>query len=119
VQALFAGVDCQDDRLEATVVGWSKGGSAYVLAHETLWGGPGDAEGWRALDDLLRSTWRHPLGGSLKLDAMTRHPLGSLKLDAMAIDGGDGGQMKDVQAFAGPRLSAPTQSGSTRLSREW
>ena len=67
-----------------------------------------------ALDDLLRSTWRHPLGGSLKLDAMTRHPLGSLK-----IDGGDGGQMKDVQAFAGPRLSAPTQSGSTRLSREW
>jgi hypothetical protein len=72
-----------------------------------------------ALDDLLRSTWRHPLGGSLKLDAMTRHPLGSLKLDAMAIDGGDGGQMKDVQAFAGPCLSAPTQSGSTRLSREW
>jgi hypothetical protein len=43
----------------------------------------------------------------------------TLKLDAMAIDGGDGGQMKDVQAFAGPRLSAPTQSGSTRLSREW
>jgi len=76
VKALSAGVDCQDDRLEATVVGWSKGGSAYVLAHETLWGGPGDAEGWRALDDLLRSTWRHPLGGSLKLDAM-------------AIDGGD------------------------------
>jgi hypothetical protein len=28
----------------------------------------------------------------------------TLKLDAMAIDGGDGGQMKDVQAFAGHRV---------------
>jgi len=55
VLAISCGVDCQDDRLECSLVGWSKDNTAFVLAHETFWGGPGDAEGWRSLDDLLRS----------------------------------------------------------------
>lgn len=48
-----AGVDVQDDRLEATLVGWCEQQRARVLAHHVLYGSPGQAEVWEALDRLL------------------------------------------------------------------
>jgi phage terminase large subunit GpA-like protein len=54
VVCLTAGVDVQDDRLEATVVGWCEGQRARVAAHHVLYGSPGEAEVWAALDALLR-----------------------------------------------------------------
>lgn len=69
VLALTAGVDVQGDRLEATVLGHGREGATFVLGHSVLWGAPDSAEVWSDLDDLLRSRWRHPAGGSLKIDA--------------------------------------------------
>jgi phage terminase large subunit GpA-like protein len=49
VLLLTGGIDCQDDRLECSIVGWSRDGAAFVLAHQTYWGGPGDAEFFAAV----------------------------------------------------------------------
>jgi phage terminase large subunit GpA-like protein len=64
-----------------------------VLAHHVLWGTTDDPDGevWRELDHLLRMRWPHPAGGQVKIDAA-------------AIDAGDGGMVDIVSAFCAPRL---------------
>jgi phage terminase large subunit GpA-like protein len=89
VLAISVGCDVQGDRLEASVVGWGRDGTAFVLAHQVLWGPPDDDEVWKDLDGLLRSRWKSPLGGSLRVDAA-------------AIDAGD--LYDTVLAFCQPRL---------------
>lgn len=68
VLVMTAGVDVQDDRLEASVVGWTRAGDACVLDHIVVWGGPEDEATWSELDTLLRTRWRHPLGGAIGID---------------------------------------------------
>ncbi len=94
VLLLTCGVDCQDDRLEASVVGFTKTGDALVLDHQLLWGSPTDASGdvWKELDTLLRQRWPSKLGGQLRIDAC-------------CVDGGDGDHYDSVLAFCTPRLS--------------
>lgn len=68
VLILTAGVDVQDDRLEVSVLGWSRA-DAYILGHVVLWGSPDEHATWTELDDFLRSRWPHPSGGTLGIDA--------------------------------------------------
>ena len=91
VLALTAGIDAADDRLEVIIVGWSKD-QCFVLAHEVVWGAIDDEHTWRELDELLRRRYRHPFGGELKLDAV-------------CIDGGDGGHLDLVCAFTRKRAA--------------
>ena len=91
VLAVTVGVDVQGDRLEASVVGWGRDGTAFVLTHQTLWGLVDDEEVWRSLDELLRQKWKHPHGGMLKVDAA-------------AIDAGSGSHYDTVLSFCQPRL---------------
>ena len=86
---LTAGIDCADDRLEVVIAGWSKT-ECYVLAHEVVWGAIDDDYTWRSLDELLRRQYTHPSGGVLKLDAV-------------CIDGGDGGHLDLVSGFTRKR----------------
>jgi len=87
---ITAGTDVQDDRLETVFLGHSRT-ETYVLDYHTIWGRPDDDRTWRDLDDLLRSTWVHPLG--------TR-----IGVDAGAVDAGDGEWMDRVQSFCAPRF---------------
>jgi len=89
VLIVTAGVDVQDDRLETTIVGWSRS-DALILGHSVVWGSPHEDSTWHELDDLLRTQWPHPNGGRLKIDAAV-------------IDSGDGGTTDVVYAFARPR----------------
>jgi phage terminase large subunit GpA-like protein len=66
---LTAGTDIQVDRLESTLCGWTRTGECLVLDHVVHWGAPDENPPWVALDDLLKSRWRHPLGGSIGIDA--------------------------------------------------
>jgi phage terminase large subunit GpA-like protein len=88
---LSAGIDMADDRAEVVICGWSKN-ECYVLAHEVVWSNDGidDDFFWRQLDQLLRRTYKHPSGGSMKLDAV-------------CIDGGDGGHLDLVSNFTKKR----------------
>lgn len=91
------GVDCQDDRLEAVVMGHGRS-DVLVLDHRVFWG-PIDGEAvWQELEGLLRETWPHPKGGTLKVDAAV-------------IDSGDGGHTDIVHGFTRSRYGRRIVSG--------
>ncbi|MDY7096755.1 MAG: phage terminase large subunit family protein [Pseudomonadota bacterium] len=97
VLVVTAGVDVQDDRLETTLIGWSRD-AALILGHVVIWGSPGDDSTWAELDDLLRTTWPHPRGGTLRLDAAV-------------VDSGDGGWTERVYSFCRPRFNRKVMAG--------
>ena len=93
VLLITVGCDCQDDRLECTVCGWTREATCLVLGHVVIWGSVADDPTlWIELDELLKSKWRHPHGGRLAVDAA-------------AIDCGDGDHFDKVIAFCAPRAS--------------
>ena len=65
---ICTGTDLAVDRLETTICGFGRGG-AYVLGHVVIWGSPEDDLTWRELDELLKTRWQHPFGGTLGVDA--------------------------------------------------
>jgi Bacteriophage tail assembly protein len=91
ILAITAGVDVQHDRLETSLLGWDRSGLPHVLAHIIIDGQWDDNETWLELDDLLKTRWKHPHGGSIGVDAA-------------AIDAGDGVTMDKVMSFCGPRI---------------
>lgn len=91
VLALTIGVDVQHDRLEVTFVGWAESGQAVVLGHRVIWGKYDEDETWGELDEQIRATFPHALGGRIGADAV-------------AIDAGDGTTMKHVTAFCRSRM---------------
>lgn len=62
-----AGVDVQDDRLEITLVGWCEQQRARIAAHHILYGSPGAAEVWSALDALLLESLQTDAGRRVKV----------------------------------------------------
>ncbi len=86
------GVDVQHDRFECTFLSHGRDGLAHVLGHVLIWGSPGDDSTWIELDALLRTTWPHPKGGTLKVDAA-------------AIDSGDGAWTAKVYDFTRARFA--------------
>lgn len=91
VLAVTVGADVQDDRIEASVCGWTREGACLVMGHHVLWGNFTDETTWLELDELLRTRWKHPHGGLLKVDAAV-------------IDAGDGDHYDVVMNFCGPRI---------------
>jgi phage terminase large subunit GpA-like protein len=66
VCAITAGVDVQDDRIEASVYGWAPGEESWLLEHAVI---PGrtetDLAPWQDLDLLLGKRYPHALGPTL------------------------------------------------------
>lgn len=60
---LTAGVDVQDNRLEASVYAWGRAEESWHLAHEVVLGDPSSQATWSALDALLLQPWPRALGG--------------------------------------------------------
>lgn len=88
---ISAGCDVQVDRLEITFIGHGRDGAAYVLAHQVVWGRATDDTTWQELDEVLKSRWKHPLGGTIGVDSC-------------AVDAGDGNVTDIVQGFCRPRF---------------
>lgn len=95
VLIVTVGVDCQGDRLEASVVGWSRT-EAFVMGHVVLWGSPDEDPTWAELDELLRTRWKHPGGGMLGVDACI-------------VDSGD--RTDKVYSYCFPRLGRRIMAG--------
>lgn len=106
VLIVTAGIDVQQDRLEIVFVGHGKENQIFVLGNSVIWGKPEDGETWIELDELLKTTWRHPAGGVLKVDAA-------------AIDSGDGQRTEYVHAFTRSRFNRKVISvkGAAGFSR--
>jgi phage terminase large subunit GpA-like protein len=98
VLVLTAGGDVQDDRIEATICGWTRNSECLVLGHSVIWGSFADQGTWDEMDELLRTKWRHPFGGRLKIDAAV-------------MDAGDGDHYDSVMNFCVPKLSRRVFAG--------
>jgi phage terminase large subunit GpA-like protein len=98
VLAITCGVDCQDDRLECSLVGHARDGTVLILAHQVIWGSPDDNETFAELDGLLKMRWPHQHGGTLRVDATV-------------IDAGDGGHYDRVLGFTNPRSARRILAG--------
>ena len=53
VMVLTAGADVQDNRIEVTVVGWSRDFESFVIKHEVLYGDPSTPQLWEALGSVI------------------------------------------------------------------
>jgi phage terminase large subunit GpA-like protein len=84
------GVDVQRDRLEMVFVGWSRD-EVFILGQDVIYGDPMGDDVWAELDDALRTVWKHPKDGFLRVDAT-------------GIDAGDGVTMDRVIGFCRPRM---------------
>ena len=91
VLILTAGADVQDDRVEITICGWQRDGECLILGHVVVWGSFADQSTWEEVDELLRTKWRHPFGGLLKIDAAI-------------VDAGDGDHYDTVMNFCIPKI---------------
>jgi len=70
-----AGVDCQDDRMEVQLIAAGRNRRRWVVDYKVIPYHIGTEEGRKALNALLKQTWRTQLGTPFALDAL-------------AIDGG-------------------------------
>ena len=86
---ITAGVDVQPNRLEVVLIGWSRS-ARYILGHFVIMGLPTVMVTWERLDAFLQTTWKHPLGGQIGIEAA-------------AVDSGDGNMTGYVYDFCGPR----------------
>lgn len=59
VLVLTCGVDTQDDRLEAEVVGWGAGKESWGIAYRVFYGDPGQDGVWKELDEFLSRLWSY------------------------------------------------------------
>lgn len=59
---LTAGVDVQDDRLEAEIVAWGKDEESWSIAYKTIYGDPSGPLVWRDLDEFLYGVYEHEYG---------------------------------------------------------
>lgn len=84
--ALCAGCDVQGDRLEVYVWGYGRDYESWLVDWHVIHGSPALEETWTALDALLARAWVHELGGKLRIEQL-------------AIDGGDGNTTHFVRAW--------------------
>ena len=67
VLLLVAGVDCQGDRLECTVLGFGESEECWLINHQQFFGQTLEPEVWDALEDFLDRKYPHPLGGTIEV----------------------------------------------------
>lgn len=69
VLVLVAGVDCQDNRLEISVIGLGRDDESYVLSHETLYGDPSTPQLWTSLETKLFRQYETESGRQMAIRA--------------------------------------------------
>lgn len=102
---LVAGVDTQDDRFEVLLWGFNET-EHFLLDHHVIWGDPADSVTQAELDAYLRTTWQHPNGWTIGIEAV-------------AVDS-QGHKTNAVYDFCRPRLgrriyAVISRPGSRRL----
>ena len=64
---LTAGVDIQQDRIEAYVWGWGRGLESWLVDRLVTGKGPDTEEGWAELEAFLSRSWRHEGGADIAI----------------------------------------------------
>lgn len=90
VLSITCGIDVQDSWCDWTLTGHGRT-ETFILANGQIHGRFDSSELWLEIDDLLKQTWTHPGGGTLRVDAAL-------------VDSGDGEHQPAVYAFTRPRF---------------
>lgn len=90
VLLLTAGVDVQNDRLEAQVLGWSHNNECWVIDYKVIFGDPSSNHVWRDLDEYICRSFR-------------REDEKKLRIVCTCIDSG-GHHTQQVYAFTKARV---------------
>lgn len=69
VTVLTAGIDVQDDRLEAEIVGWGDNYESWSIDYARLYGDPSAPKVWSDLTQFLKQIYFHPLFGDMTIRA--------------------------------------------------
>jgi phage terminase large subunit GpA-like protein len=69
VVVVTAGVDVQDDRIEAEIVAWGRDEESWSIDYRTLYGDPSTPQLWQDLDSLLKTTYATRDGRELNIRA--------------------------------------------------
>lgn len=85
VAYITCGVDVQQNRLEATLVGHSPD-NTYVLGHHVIYGDARLSATWDELLSFLQTEWKHPLGANIGVSSA-------------CVDSGDGNMTEQVYEF--------------------
>jgi phage terminase large subunit GpA-like protein len=100
---LITGADVQDDRIDASIVGWPRTSAPYVLGHVTF-DGTLDDEVWSAFDKWLGAArWRNERGWRMGIDAV-------------AVDSG-GREGRTQRIYTVSRPAEPTHLCGQRRTR--
>ncbi len=86
VAYITAGCDVQVNRIEITFVGHSES-HRWILGHHVVYGTPKLQSTWDEVYAVLRTEWKHPLGGNIGVSAS-------------AVDSGEGTMTQHVYDFA-------------------
>jgi phage terminase large subunit GpA-like protein len=92
VVVITAGVDVQDNRIEAEFVGWGRNEESWSLDYRIIHGDPAGPDPWDALDRLLMRSFRHP------------RDVVDLRVLAAAVDS-VGHRTSQVMAYSAARLA--------------
>lgn len=114
---ITAGVDTQDDRLEASIIGWTPDERARVLSHHKLYGSPGEPAVWQHLDELLQTEFINAEGYLLKIKATCIDSGGHHTQAAYEFcRGRQGRRVVPVKGRNGAHPIWPTKSTRSKLS---
>lgn len=69
VTVLTLAVDVQGDRLETELVGWATDNQSWSLAYSAIYGDLSTKEPWEELDQMIRTTYDHPIFGEIPIRA--------------------------------------------------
>lgn len=92
VLVLTAAVDVQNDRLEASVVGWGRQHESWAIDYRVIEGSPGLPDVWDALTDYLTQNFEGELYAPGSADGLFR-------IKTVCIDAGDGNYSQQVYRF--------------------
>ncbi len=67
---ITAGADVQKDRIEVSFWAWGPGLESWLIAHEVIDHGPGEAAAWREMDALLSRTFEREDGALMTVSRM-------------------------------------------------
>lgn len=70
VACITVGVDVQDYRIEAEVVGWGKDEESWSLDYQVFEGAPNTPDPWKKLDDHLKRIWARADGRTFAVEAV-------------------------------------------------
>ena len=118
VLVLTCGVDCQSDRLETQVIGFSENQS-YVIEYKIFWGDPNQLDVWKELDEYLLSVFIKENNQRLKI-AITCIDSGYATQSVYGFVKARQGRrvfaIKGQSISGKPIANRPTQSGRQRVS---